>query len=328
MEVSQTSAPEASSSQTSSDSAPTGAVETTSSAPSAISTEASSTPDAASIPEVPEVPAYQPNFKFSVMKKEHEIPEAYRQLIKDPQTEKQVKEIFEKAYGIDHVKGERAKLQEEYKSYRSQTEPVMQIAQQLQHHLQNNDLTSYFKTLGLTKQQVYQWAVKQAEIDELPEHQRQVYDQHQEAQHRAYQLEQQLQAQQAQFEQFQVQQRSSELESILSRPDISSFVQSFDQRNGEGAFRSEVIARGQLYYYTKGIDASPQQVVQEIMQRFGPNQSQAAAPQAPTMNAPQTKAPPQVPVIPNTGAGTSAPTQRSINSVDDMIAVRKQKFGF
>lgn len=284
---------------------------------------------AAQVPQAPPAtPAYQPNFKFVAGKKEYEVPEMYRGLIKDPETEKMVKETLEKAHGIDFVKTERAKVQEEYKTYKSQTEPILQIATQLEYHRKKGDLTSYFQTLGLNKQDVWKWALQQAEIEGLPQDQKQVYDQHREAELRAYQLEQQLQQEREMRTHQALQQRHAEVESVLSAPDVASFVQSFDQRNGEGSFKEELIARGQMYWHTRQVDVAPGQLVKEIMTKYGVGQSVQAQPQVqPQVQAQQPSAPKQVPVIPNTGSGHVSPAARKPQTVEDFKKIYAEKYG-
>ncbi len=285
--------------------------------------------------EAVQPPPYQPNFKFVAGKKEMEIPEKWRSFIKDAETEKEAKEIFEKAHGIDFVKSERAKVQEEYKSYKSQTEPLVGIAQQLEYHRKQGDLTSYFSTLGLNKQDVWKWALQQAEIEGLPKEQKQVYDQHREAQTRAYQLEQQLEQERGQRLQNQLQQRNADLEGALSTPDVASFVQAFDQRNGEGSFKEELIARGQMYWHTRQIDVAPGQLVKEILTKYGvgqqsqmqPSMNQPQVGQQAPMQAQQSSAPKQVPVIPNTGSGHVSPAARKPQTIEDFKKIYDEKYG-
>lgn len=251
------------------------------------------------------------------MKKEHEIPEEFRGLITDAEKEKKVKELFEKANGLDHVKGERAKVQEEYKAFKQQAEPILKIAERLGSHLKRNDLTSYFETLGFTKDQVFKWAIQQAELEQLPKEQKLVYDQQRAAEARAFQLEQQLQEQTQTTQGMMLNQRSNEIEWTLSNPSLSSFVSSFDQRNGEGAFRSELIARGQTYWHTQGIDVPPHVIAQEIMQRFGmPTQQQPV--QASNQAAVVPSHSRDLPTIPNTGNSTGSPAKRKMSSIADI----------
>ena len=277
--------------------------------------------------------AYQPNYKFVAGKKEYEIPEMYRGLIKDADTEKQIKEIFEKAHGIDFVKSERARLQEEYKGYRGQTEPIMQIAQKLEYHRQKGDLTSYFQTLGLNKQDVWKWALQQAELENLPQDQKAVYDQHRAAEQRAWELEQQLQAQQSQFQQFQVSQRSAELDQHLSTPEMVAIQQAYDSRKSPDAptFKQELILRGQTYWHTRQQDVPPAQLVNEMKQMFGHlvQSSPQAQPQvaAQMQTQSQVQAPKTVPVIPNTGSGHVSPTAKKPSSMEDWKKIYQEKYG-
>src|SRR5688500_2643210 len=68
----------------------------------------------------PAAPAYTPDFKVKIKGKEFEIDEMFRGLIKDADSEKKVKEFFEKAYGIDFVKQDRKALKDEHEGFKSQ----------------------------------------------------------------------------------------------------------------------------------------------------------------------------------------------------------------
>src|SRR5688572_23823320 len=50
---------------------------------------------------------YTPNFKFKVLDKEHEIEERFRKLIKDADSEKMIRELHEKSFGIEAIKSQR-----------------------------------------------------------------------------------------------------------------------------------------------------------------------------------------------------------------------------
>lgn len=261
---------------------------------------------------------------------EHEVPENFRGYIKDEKTEKEIKELLQKAYGLDHVSSARAKVQEEYKTYKSQTEPIMKIANTLDHYAKKGDLNGYFSTLGLSKQEIYQWALQQAEIEGLPEQQKQVYTKQQEAEMRAYELEQQLREREEEATSYKVNQREQELAQTISTPEVSSFVQEFDERNGQGAFRAEIISRGRMYWRDQGKDLSAQELVTDIMKRFGVQSPQSQvmtqqqqAPQQPMTQAGQR----QVPVIPNTGPGNTSPAKRKVRSLADIEKLTEEKYG-
>lgn len=273
--------------------------------------------------EVSAEPAYQPNFKFKSWDKEHEIPPAFRSIIKDAETEKQVREIFEKATGIEHIKAERTQTREELKQYRAQTEPLVNIAQELHHYRQKGDMGSYFAKLGLSNQDILKYAVDYLKREELPPEQKRVYDEREAANRQMYQREQEFASMQSQLQEVRIQQRSTDLQNALSSPTVQSYVQAFDQRNGQNAFWDEVVARGQMYWHSQQKDVPPAQIVQEIMERFGA-QGHAQVPQASMVAAP--RQPTKVPTIPNTGSGGSSPGQRTIRSIDDLKKVANEKF--
>lgn len=298
----------------------------TSSAPPSVETQTSQPETSSSSVDTqnpPQVSAYQANYRFKVMDKEHEIPEPFRPVIKDAETEKMAREIFEKAYGLDHVKSERARLQEEYKKYRSEHEPYFNYMKTLEDLYHKKDLNQFFTKLSIPKNEIYKWAIQQAQLEELPPEQKQVYTEREELQRQQYLQEQQFQQVQQQLQTLQVQQRSAELQSVLSKPEVQSIVQSFDQRNGQNSFWDAVVERGQMYYYMHGKDVPAEQLVQEIIQKFG-----LSAPQMQSQPQVQTpKAPPQVPVIPNTGSGNASPAQRAVKSLDDLRRIATEKYG-
>lgn len=69
--------------------------------PTTVNTQA---PGVVSAQKPGETPAFSPNFKLKVMEQEREIPELLRPLIKDAESEKAVRELVEKAYGLEYVK--------------------------------------------------------------------------------------------------------------------------------------------------------------------------------------------------------------------------------
>lgn len=277
---------------------------------------------------------YTPDFKIKVRKQEYEIPEMYRGLMTDEQKAEEVRKTFAKAYGLEHVQSHRDQLQNEFHQFRSQAEPVLQLKQQFEYFKGKGDLTNALQVLGITKQEAWKWALEEADRQNLPEAQRQVYNQQEQAQLQAWQLEQELQKRDQQLIEFQVHQRTTELENTLSQPDITSFAQAFDSNPANKAdgitFRDEVIARGQWYWDRFNQDVPPAQLAKELMSRYqiGQASSQQVAPpqmgnqQQPTQQqAGQQKK--SIPVIPNTGAGQIAPVKKKPRTIAEMQEMAK-----
>jgi hypothetical protein len=158
----------------------------------------------------------------------------------------------------------------------------------------------------------------------MPPEQRQRIDQEYETRQRLEYFERANQELLQAFQQTQTQQRTAELNGYLQRPDVAAAAQAFDQRAGrEGAFREEVIKRGQYYArLPEPVDIPVEQAVSEILRYVGPMnapqpqaeaQMEAPAPQAAVAPAPK-------PVIPNIkGRGTS-PVKKAVKSIDDLRA--------
>lgn len=267
--------------------------------------------------------AYTPNYKITADNKEYEIPERYRPLMTDAQTEKEIRELFEKAYGLDGVKGRFHQTRDEYRQFKEQVNPLLNIARELDYYHKKGDLSSYFKTLGFNDEQILKYALQKAEQLELSPDQKRVYDERDSANRQQYMLEQQYQQTQERLQELMVQQRQVELQTVLSRPEINSFVQSFDRRNGQGAFAQECIQRGRAHYALTGQDLSPDQVAQEIIKKFEIPVTQPMSYQQP----PTPKHPAEVPVIPNTGSGSTSPAAKNFKSLDELRKYKAEKFG-
>lgn len=282
-------------------------------------------------------PAFTPNYKVSVRKKEYEIPEEFRPLMTDKEKEKQVHDLFTAHYGIDEVKSHRDQIIGEFQSYRQQTEPLLQIAQQVDYLKSKGDLGTTLQLLGWSKQDAFKWAIKEAELENLPEDQRRVYDNQREEQLRVYELEQKLKSYDQQMQTLTVQQRNAELSQAMSRSDVAQVAKSFDDRkladhNGNPiTFKDEVIKLGQAYWAVHGVDKTAEELVNELVSKYGWQTNQGTE-NLQVQNQPQANqqrsSHKDVPVIPNTGSGNTAPVSRKPTSLDDLKKIRQEKYGF
>lgn len=272
-----------------------------------------------------EAPAYQPSYKFTVMGKEHEIPEPFRAAIKDPDTEKQAREIFERAYGLDHVKQERARIQEELKAIKPKYEERERSIAQLQKYIDNKDLGSFLAAFKVPEKALYEHALKMAQYEEMTPEQKQMYDHQRELQRKQYELEQQTGYYREAYEGMMANHRLSELQQTLQSPEADPIVKAFDARHGEGAFANQVIERGRYFYTVHGRDLSAKEVVSQMVAEYGAFMPQGAQPQAGA--TPTTQSRKDLPVIPATGSGAGSPAQRSVKSIEDLQRLYKEKYG-
>jgi len=284
--------------------------------------------------QAPASTPYTPSYKFKVMDKEHEIPEFLRPAITSAEHEKQLKELYEKAFGLDEVKAGREKVRGEYQSFKQQVEPVMKTVQEasklyqgaLQAFEQGNvrggvfKAEEAFKQLGISDKFLQNYVFQKLQLEDLPAHLKADYNRQRELELQYAQMQQQMQEQQTYFQQMAVQTRTAELQQATSRPEVASIIQAFDQRNGPGSFHQEVITRGQMYWQMYQQDVPADQLVQEIINKYGLQAPPAAQPQAST-------APKEVPVIPIVKSGSGSPAGRQFKSLDDIKAYRKEQYG-
>jgi chemotaxis protein histidine kinase CheA len=272
-----------------------------------------------------EKPAYTPNYKLKVYDEEKELEDKFlKDLIKDPESEKKVKEIAQKYLGFDTVKSRHEKVKSEYQTFKEQAEPVVEYYNYAQNLLASKNYDDFFELIKLPKEEIFSWAVKKAQEAQLPpeerariEHQKKLERERSYLENQTHNLQAQQQQQLAQF-------RAQELEWVMQRPDVNNVAKMYDAKNGPGSFKMLVRDKGLAHFAaTNGKeDLSAEQAVSEVMKLLSPfvNQTNASAtpgagmaPQAPLI--PQNGAPP---IIPNAAGKGSSPVKKQYRSIADL----------
>lgn len=252
-----------------------------------------------------ESPAYNPNFKYKVHGQEKEFEDWVRSSIKDAETEKKARDLFTRADGIEHVKQDRERMVQENEQIRRERADFDQSLSELGHYVKSDDLTTFFSKLQIPKEQVLRWALKEVQMADNP-----ALRQQEEARRQAdlalFNNQRMGQHTMTQYEQAAVNLRTRELDFTLNQPDTRTVAESFDSRVGRpGAFRDEVIQRGQFHWHTQGIDVPVEKLIQEVTQVFGLRQAQGQVQPNGTNGVVQgSKGKPVIPAIP--GSGQSA----------------------
>lgn len=318
-----TSAPETSSAPESAPSAPE-----SSGSPESSSVESSGSPegDSSSVgPAGPVGPAYTPNYKFKYAvagkntAEEREFDEDLRPLIKNAETEKKYRDLYEKAYGLDFVKPRYQEQRQELQTLRTEHEGLNKELQTLGQHVQKKDIGTVAAMLGLSKEDVYNWVRSDLQYQELPQEERQRIEHQKQLEQRAQMGDQRFSQLQQQYESTQVQFRTMQLDSAMSQPTIAPVQQAVDAKLGAGAFKSEVILLGQQVYQATGRDISVEEATQFVTKKYAP--FIGSAPAAETVIAPgesDPRAPKKVPVIPHVSGRSTSPAKKVATSLDDI----------
>lgn len=280
-------------------------------------------PKESATPPAAEPPAYNPNYKFKVLDKEHEFDDFVKAAVKDQETEKKARELYERAYGLDSVKQDRQTLKGELSSAKEKMARTDQALETLGEYVRGGDFDSFFEALNIPKHNILKYALELVQREQMPPEQKAQWQQSREATMHARTLEAQNQQLESQFQQMQVERRTFELDTAISRPEIAAVVQAYDAGIGSpGAFRDFVIRIGNAAHAAQGVDLSAAQAVEEAMRHLravNPSLGQPQAqPQMVANGGPQVVMPNQKPVIPNIqGRGTSA-VKSSFTSFADL----------
>lgn len=284
-------------------------------------------------PEVAPAPApvYTPNFKFKFAapgtskQEEREFDDYLKAAIKDEETEKKIRELHEKAYGLDFVKADRDALKQAYQPLEQEYSKLQQSLTQLGGFVRKKDYDSFFETLQIPREDVLRYALQLVQVQQMSPEQRAQFEAQRAESQRAVALEMQNQELSQRFQQMQVHQRTIELDTALTSPTVAEQIQAYDARAGRpGAFRDLVIQRGQYHYMASGVDLPAGQAVQEVLGMLGLQGQQAAGQAAGVAGVAQPASGGAKPVIPNIqGRGTS-PAKRVVKSTDDLRRLANQ----
>jgi antitoxin component of RelBE/YafQ-DinJ toxin-antitoxin module len=252
--------------------------------------------------------------------KEHEIDDFMLPVLKDADTEKKVRELYEKAYGLEPVKADRQSLREKLQERETQFQSLESEVTQAMGFAREKDFDSFFDAVGIPKSDVLRYALELVQREQMPPEQKAAWQQQRETAQRVREYEQQNQQLMQSQQQLMVRQREFELSSALARPDVSAVAQAYETGMGNpGAFREYVIRIGQAYA-AQGQDIPAEKAVEEAVRHLravnpalGQQTQQQAGPQTSQVVSPNQK-----PVIPNIQGRGATPIKSTIKSLDDI----------
>jgi hypothetical protein len=278
--------------------------------------------------------AFTPNLKYKVMDKEHEIPKEFQSLMKDADSEKKVREIFERSTGLDVVKenlsSARNERDQSRKQYAELNGSIADLRQTYQSAVQSGDLhklDQFWKKLDISQDTIMQYALEKVKLHEMAPEQRNALMAKQNAEFHAEELRRQQANQNMGFVEQSRQLKQLMLESAHNRPEISAAATDFDSRVGKpGMFKEEVRKWGEQEWLRSNgkIDLSPDQAIAAVIKHYGLNttpQATVATPAAVTGNVDPRKNVIVKPAgtIPNLGSGGSqSPLKSKPRSIEDL----------
>lgn len=277
-------------------------------------------PAAAAAPTQP----WSPNYKVKAYDNEYEIPENFRSYI-NQENEKNFKEVFERSFAFDTIKQKYKDAQTKYQDVNGKFETVSKNLDKLSKYVQNGDFDSFFNTIQIPEQEIQKWIYNKLQVQDLPKDQQQLYTKNSEYQRQLLSMQEQYEEMQNKLGEFEsykqqqaVQQRVSELDSVIGSPEYKSLAESYDARVGKpGAFKNEVILRAAAVANTTGKDLTPAEAVQELAKLVAwNNQNGGQASGVAQKGAGR-------PTIPSVSGKASSPVAPQVKTIEDLKKLAK-----
>lgn len=293
--------------------------------------EVSSTPEVSAPEAVQTAPApavaeeaWTPSFKVKAYDNEYEIPEGFRSYI-NKENEKQFKEVFERSFAFDTIKQKYKDAHSKYQDVNGKYETISKNLDKLSKYVQNGDFDSFFDSIKIPEAEIQKWIYNKLQIQSLPQDQQQLYTKNSEYQKQLLTMQEQYEEMQSKLSEFEsykqeqaIQQRQSELDSVIGSPDFKSLAESYDARVGQpGAFKNEVILRAAAVANATGKDLSVQEAVQEFAKLVAWNQQNGGQATGVAQKGAGR------PTIPSVSGKASSPVAPQVKSIEDLKKLAK-----
>lgn len=299
---------------------------------------------------------YEPNHKFTFKDEEFEFDDKVKGFIKSKEDEElfrnfataqKAQEAY-KGFGslreVETKMGEYDGLVETGQKYKALDTELDTLGGMLQ----KGNIEQFRAHLGIPKEQLLQWAVKEAQAIEDPAVAQQLQQEYQ-SQQNDFNLQHQNTLMHNRLEQQEIQGRNAELDMGLGNSEVEKVAHAYDGAVGTpGSFKQAIIDHGTNVFHQTGRDISVTEAVQAVTQKFqglvkseavgtqqDPNTQQINPVNAPALSAQpvvQQQANPEQTVvinqggkstIPNIQGGSGTPAKKAIKSLADIRAAAK-----
>jgi hypothetical protein len=291
------------------------------------------TPAASSVPPAPsgmsEVdpnapPAFTPDWKYKVKDKEFEIEPWAREGIKDEETYKKAKRLWERSHGLDEVLQSRDQLKSQYEGVQptvKEYNAIVKNLNEISHYYNEGDYDSFFEKLGISFEVLFNYVKSKHDRSQLaPEVQRELETARQ-IRVSNYNYEQRLKDLETSNQQSSIQARIQQLDSVISSK-AGDIANRFNEANGgnPNAFREYVVFRAQQLSREAERVLSTDEVVdrvrEDVARLLGVQSTASTTPAQPGAVG-------KPPVIPNVRAGAQSPVRQPPKSLDDLKNLAK-----
>lgn len=261
-------------------------------------------------------PQYQPTFKYKYEGKEFEFDDMFKGLVKDEETERQIREIHEIRQAFPKYKEsyqEFTQIKPHYEGLVGELEELSQLRQSnMKEFLSRLQLDEETMIKNINPQTLKKHLAEMYAYEDLTPEQRAAYDRQKQVERDRETYFQQAQQTQRELLELKTQQRTYELEQTMGTSEVKTFQERFDSYYGNGAFQNEVIQTGQTTFKLHGRDLNGKEAVEMVMKKFGPLLNQGGQQ---TVQSSQGQ---KVRVIPNVTSRPASPGKQQVKSLADI----------
>lgn len=266
---------------------------------------------------------YKPNPKYKVLDEEHEFDPKLKSLL-TKETEPLIRELYEKAHGIESIKESRTQAVKERDEVRGNYNNLVGEVGRILNYKRAGDLQSFFESVQLDDNTLAKYILEKARIAQLPPEQQTMYNERETLRRRVNALEQNFQGVQTANANAEVHALTSELDNVLADGQVSRLVKDFDARNGKGAFKTAVINHGAQQWTITKKDLTPAECVESFTKMVGLSVPQGQ-PKPGAMATKRVVARSKVKTIPNYGGGQASVTAtKKPKSTEDLRKILRE----
>lgn len=283
-------------------------------------------------PAKTEAEQFVADYKYRADGKDMEVPEYLRPLIKDKESQEKVVQMLKKHDAFDSVSSRRDQFRTERDDARATVQKYEGAIQNMRQTYQRGDIDGFLKLCEIPEEQMLKWATEKAKYYMGDEAYRAQVDRDNQLRQTSWAKETQVNEYQTKYQEMEARQLQTEFNYEMLKPEVSSFVASFDKQFGNGAFVNEVKNRGELAYLREQKTIAPSEVIQGIMKQYStiaqvPQPAPAAAPSGAPAAKVVVKTAPKVTTIPTVKGTQASPTQEGFTSLDKIREYRKSTYG-
>ncbi len=311
-------------------------------------TEAAGETNEDGTPKVSVAESYKPTlkYKYSTFNKDlndyeektGEIDKRFHSIIKSEEDEKAVRELYEKASGLDTVKERynftKQELNHTKQEYSQVTNQIQSLRQTYTKAVESGNwhkLDSFFSKMQIPQDHILKYALAKVQLNEMDPAQRQSVLNQLSAEDRAEQLAEARRMDSSSSEQTAKELNDLRLEVTLQRPEVNALASAFDDRmSRKDAFKEEVRREGTWAYANENKVLTPEQAVQRVIARYNltTNPSLPGTKTGTTTASGKTIVKKPASTIPNiSGAGSASPTKAKPKNLEEVKKIYQEKYG-